>query len=254
MSENSGSRLPHALEFLWGRSERRTTGRAQALSLERIVAAAISIADGEGLAALSMARLAERLGCATMSLYRHVANKDELQTFMLDAAPGKPPEIELAPCDWRAELARWATELLAVYHRHPWILQVAVGPPLDPGQLAWVDAGLRALGGTALGPRDRFSVILLVMHYVRGEAQISANLLRGNPDAEALDLARRYGELLALLVDARRFPALAEAVGAGVFAEQAGEDAGADFTFGLERILDGVEMLVRERAVASGPS
>ena len=68
--------LPRALEILWGDapSGRRTRG----LSRERIVEAAIELADTDGLAALSMARLAERLGCGTMSLYRHVANKDEL--------------------------------------------------------------------------------------------------------------------------------------------------------------------------------
>jgi AcrR family transcriptional regulator len=249
MSDNTGSPLPHTLEVLWGRAERRTRGPAQALSLERIVATAIAIADHEGLPALSMARLAERLGCATMSLYRHVANKDELQAFMLDAAPGEPPEIDTAPGGWRTALAEWATELLAVYYRHPWILQVTAGPPLDPGQLAWVDAGLRTLGGTALRPHDKFSVILLVMHYVRGEAQISANLARHLDSAGTVPYPQ-YGELLARLVDAERFPALAEAVEAGVFGGPHDEelDRGDDFRFGLERILDGLDPLVRGRA------
>ncbi|MDT5111952.1 MAG: hypothetical protein QOE20_3842, partial [Mycobacterium sp.] len=68
--------IPRALELLWqGPSPSR---RAGGLSRERIVAAAIELADADGLGALSMARLAERLGCGTMSLYRHVANKDEL--------------------------------------------------------------------------------------------------------------------------------------------------------------------------------
>ncbi|MFC7649973.1 TetR/AcrR family transcriptional regulator [Streptosporangium lutulentum] len=181
MSENTEGELPRTLEVLWGRSRQRARGPAQALSLERIVATAIDLADAEGMSALSMARLAERLGCATMSLYRHVANKDELQVFMLDAAPGPPPEFDTAPADWRAALSEWALGLLGVYHRHPWILRVAVDPPLDPGQLAWMDAGLRTLGGTALRPHDKMSVVLLVTHYVRGEAQISANPLRAAP-------------------------------------------------------------------------
>jgi AcrR family transcriptional regulator len=96
----------------------------------------------DGLAALSMARLAERLGCGTMSLYRHVANKDEQVTFMLAAGPGPPPSPP-AGTDWRGALTNWARELWGVYHRHPWILQTAsAGPPVDPGQLAWLDAGL----------------------------------------------------------------------------------------------------------------
>ena len=80
-----------------------------------------------------MARLAERLGCGTMSLYRHVANKDELVTFMLSTAPGPPP----APLTTRigaGALSDWAVGLWDVYHRHPWVLQTAAaGPPADPG-------------------------------------------------------------------------------------------------------------------------
>jgi AcrR family transcriptional regulator len=259
MSENTGSELPRALQLLWAPVKQRTRGPAQALSRERIVATAIDLADSEGLQALSMARLADRLGCATMSLYRHVANKDDLQTFMMDAAPGAPPEIAVAPGDWRAELSRWVVELRAVYHRHPWILQMPARPPLDPGQLAWMDAGLRALGGTPLAPYDKMAVIMLILHYVRGEAQVYAG---GDPTLD-------YGELLARLVDAERFPALAEIIEAGVFgpeqppervsgqgsdsgAEQDG-DAFADFRFGLERILDGVEALIGERAGPTPP-
>src|SRR6186997_127264 len=80
----AGNEIPRSLQLLWKRTARSRRGPEPALSRERIVAAAIEIADAEGLAALSMARLAERLGCGTMSLYRHVANKDELQVFMMD--------------------------------------------------------------------------------------------------------------------------------------------------------------------------
>ena len=97
--------LPRALEILWRDAPpaRRTGG----LSRERIVAAAIELVEAEGLSALSMARLAERLGCGTMSLYRHVANKDELVTFMLSTAPDPPP-TPADPSDWRGALTDWA--------------------------------------------------------------------------------------------------------------------------------------------------
>ena len=115
--------------------------------MDRIVAAAIEIADAEGIQALSMARLAERLGSAPMSLYRHVANKEELQVFMMDTAPGQPPAIDFGSGDWRGGLERWARALQGVYYRHPWILQITSGrPPLRAGQLAWLDCGLRTLG------------------------------------------------------------------------------------------------------------
>src|SRR3954463_6213262 len=132
--------LPRALEILWGDAPaaRRTRG----LSRDRIVAAAIELVKAEGLGALSMARLAERLGCGTMSLYRHVANKDELVKFMVSAGPGPSPAPDDRQ-DWGGALTGWAAGLWEVYHRHPWILQTAsAGPPTDPGQLAWLDAGL----------------------------------------------------------------------------------------------------------------
>jgi AcrR family transcriptional regulator len=172
--------IPRTLKVLWGLEERRTRGPQPALSLERIVAAAIEIADRDGLPALSMARLAERLGSAPMSLYRHVAGKDELLVFMQDAAPGEPPEL---PAGWRAGLDAWARALQAVYYRHPWILQASAGrPPLEPGQLAWLDRGLSAFDGTPLSSRERLQAVMATLYYVRGEAQIFAVLLSGDSD------------------------------------------------------------------------
>ncbi|MGZ8778187.1 MAG: TetR/AcrR family transcriptional regulator, partial [Mycobacterium sp.] len=162
--------LPRALEILW--HEPSASRRSGGLSRERIVTAAVELADSDGLGALSMARLAERLGCGTMSLYRHVANKDELVTFMLSTAPGPPPAAD--PADWRGALTDWADGLWDIYHRHPWILAAAAaGPPADPGQLTWLNAGLAALGGTALSERDKLAAVMAVLHYVRGAAALN---------------------------------------------------------------------------------
>jgi len=228
------SEIPRTLQLLWEEPRRPA---ARGLSRERIVAAAVEIADAEGLAALSMARLAERLGSAPMSLYRHVANKDELLTFMLDTAPGKPPE--LPPGGWRPALEAWARALREVYYAHPWILQVTAGrPPLDPGQLAWLDRGLAAFDGTPLSHGDRFEALMAVLYFVRGEAQVGAVLMRGEPDAG-------YAGLIAHFVRADRMPALAAAVEAGIFAENPADDDNA-FGFGLTRVLDGVNVLLTE--------
>jgi AcrR family transcriptional regulator len=238
---------PRSLQLLWRPTGRSRRGPEQALSREGIVLAAIEIADAEGLLALSMARLAERLGCATMSLYRHVANKDELQVFMMDTAPGSPPA--LAPgTGWRRGLELWARALQAVYYRHPWILQIVAGrPPLEPGQLAWLEAGLQALKPTHLVPGDKLSVILLVLNYVRGEAQIKIGVLqahRRTPKQERQAQAW-YARTLAQLVDAERFPALAEVIAAGVFSGGHGDvTSDPSFDFGLARLLDGVQVAV----------
>ena len=184
-----------------------------------------------------------------MSLYRQVATKEELQVFMMETAPGAPPGIDRASRDWRGGLGRWARALQAVYYRHPWILQVAGGrPPLEPGQLAWLDSGLRTLGVTGLRPDEKLSVILLILNYVRGEAQINSVLLQSNTRSEADNRDRRawYARTLARLIDAERFPALAALSAAGTFDPRDGDPGGAArFDFGLARILDGVDGLVR---------
>jgi AcrR family transcriptional regulator len=228
--------IPRTLRVLWD-EQNRAGGRG--LSRERIVAAGIALADADGIAALSMARLAERLGSAPMSLYRHVSNKDELLDFMCDAAPGPPPELPVT--GWRPALELWAHALRGVYFAHPWILQVTGSrPPLDPGQLAWVDRGLSAMGGTALAHRQRFDVLMTVLNYVRGEAQIGAQLLSGGSAAAA-----DYGRLLTHFVTADRMPALAAAASAGIFTD-GDDDPDASFAFGLTRILDGVNVLLTD--------
>lgn len=227
MTEGEGA-LPRVLEILW--QDAQPVRRERGLSRERIVAAAVELADAEGLGALSMARLAERLGCGTMSLYRHVANKDELVTFMLSTAPGPPPATD--PTDWRGALTDWAVGLWDVYHRHPWILQAAAaGPPADPGQLAWLDAGLAALGGTGLAEQDKLAAVMAVLHFVRGAAALDV-------EAERVDWPD-YPALLRRVMDSSRFPALAAALEDGVF-DRADGDPLAEFGSGLSQLLDGI--------------
>src|SRR5689334_284269 len=97
------------------------------LSEAKVVAAAIDLADRDGVEAVSMARVAERLGFTTMSLYRHVRNKDELLRAMLDRALGPPPSALDDPGeDWRAALELWTRSVLEALLRHPWAIRVPV--------------------------------------------------------------------------------------------------------------------------------
>ena len=232
--------LPRALALLWQESSppRRSSG----LTRDRIVSAAIELADADGLAGLSMGRLADRLGCGTMSLYRHVANKDELLVFMLSAAPGPPPaSADLV--NWRAAVTDWANGLWGAYHRHPWVLQTsAVGPPADPGQLSWLNAGLAALGGTTLTERDKLDAVRAVLHFVRGAAALATEAA-AKPD-------HGYPALLKRLIDGTRFPALSAALDAGVF-DDAGSDPLAEFQIGLSHLLDGIGVWVTARGSRS---
>ena len=236
--------LPPSLQRLWDRAG-QVGEPSRGLSLERIVAAAVEIADAEGLGALSMARLAERLGSAPMSLYRHVAGKDELYDFMIDAVgrdPEPPPDD-----DWRTGLRAWAAGLMALYTRHPWILQLPVTrPPLEPGQLDWLEQGLRVQQSSPLPLEDKMAVVLTVLSYARGQAALTNSLVAAADPSFGLPLP--YGQLVAQLIDRQRYPVLSEAVAAGLFDPPPTTEAAEPADAGLDLILDGVAALISRRA------
>jgi len=252
MDDQGSTGLPASLEQAWGLRGRPHRGPRPGLSLERIVAAAVRIADADGLAAVSMNRVAAELGTGTMSLYRYVAAKDELVTLMVDAAWGPAPWTQASGApgeEWRSGLSRWASEMRACLHRHPWALQVPIsGLPIRPNEVAWFEQGLRVLGETSLHEEEKASVILLISGYVRNSASIDADIeaaVRASgltPDAWLASYART----LAQLADPRRFPAIARFAAAGVF--ERSDPPEKEFTFGLERMLDGIADLIRERA------
>src|ERR1041384_3688436 len=128
-------------------------GRKPTIDAADITRAAIAVADAEGLAAVSMARVAKEMGNATMALYRHVKSKDELLALMWDAAMEEPPP--LPDGEWRDRLGVWARALLRAIRRRPGFLRIPIsGPPVGPGNLAWLDSALTALGGTPLQPGE----------------------------------------------------------------------------------------------------
>ena len=251
---DAGIELPRSIQLLWGRSEPPRRGPKPGLSVDRIVAAAIKIADTDGLGALSMARVANELGYTTMSIYRYVASKDELITLMKNTATGEPPRADRRVGPWRGELERWAHEAMATYRRHPWYVDLPIsGAPLSPNDLAWLDWGLAALAGTGLPDWDKLSIMTTLTGYVRNAAQLSNDLARANWDTGA---EARYGRLVAELVEVDRFPALHAAIEAGLFGTgdeppqpDQPADLDADFRFGLGIILDGVQALIDRRAI-----
>jgi AcrR family transcriptional regulator len=249
VTEGGGSGLPASIEAAWGLRQRPNKGPKRGLSLERIVEAAVKVADADGLAAVSMSRVADDLGVSTMSLYRYVAAKDELLALMVDAVAGPAPPVPAPEAGWRVGLSRWAWAELAVYRRHPWVLRVPIsGPPVTPNQLAWLEHGLRCLGGTGLEESEKLGVMLLLTGYVRNSAVIEADVAEAFLAAAATPDAAMsgYRNLLTVLTDAQRFPALHAVIEAGVLDQADPSDD--EFRFGLERVLDGIDALVRARA------
>jgi AcrR family transcriptional regulator len=241
--------LPPAIAAAWGVRHRPGKGPKPALSVRRIVDAAIGAAVHDGLAAVSMKRVAGDLGTAAMSLYRYVSGKDELLLLMIDEAYGPPPSDVPAPGDdWRTGLARWAWKTREIVQQHRWTLSIPIsGPPVTPNQVRWMDRGLRTMSDTALDEGEKMAVLLLVSGFVRSDALLSTQLGEAMRRAESSQIMAGYSTLLRQVTDAEEFPALTRVLDAGVF-DQPDEHPDDDFRFGLERILDGVDVLVRDRS------
>jgi AcrR family transcriptional regulator len=242
------ARLPKNLVVLYEPRDTHRRGPKPALSLDGVIAAAVEIADAEGLAGVSMAKVAERLGFTTMSLYRYVKSKDDLLLLMADTANQEQAPVA-TPESWRTGLETWAKGIFGIYRAHPWLLQVPVsGPPAGPAQLVWMDAGLQNLASLELHEGFKLQIIQLLHGYARGEAQLSTDLSGLDP---ATGTSASYGAILRAVVDPETHPALSRLMASGILDGPTAYDEDVDFGFGLGTILDGVEQLVGS---AVGPS
>jgi AcrR family transcriptional regulator len=247
MDDDGGGALPPDVAAAWGLRPHPGKGPKPGLSLHRIVAAAVTIADRDGLDAVSMGRVAADLGAATMSLYRYVSAKDELVRLMIDAAFGPSPALPPGT-GWREALSGWAWAMRAGFRRHAWVVRIPIGGlPIMPNEVAWFERGLAGLDGSGLEEAEKASVILLVTGYVRAlavtDADVAAAIARSGATPD--EWMSAFPRMLSRLIDPARFPALTKFIAAGVF--DVHDDPDDEFTFGLERILDGIEALVSTR-------
>jgi DNA-binding transcriptional regulator YhcF (GntR family) len=212
------------------------------LSRGRIVSAALQIADGEGLGALSMRRVATHLDVTTMALYRHMSNREHLILLMADAAFAQFPFPEPPPAGWRRRLETAARLQWTMYQHHPWLAQATsfTRPLLAPRALAHTEWVMRALDGLGLDPATAVHVHATVAAHVRG---LAVNL---EPEAEA---AARSGISDHEWMDAYGTRALASGTAGQAFPHLArvpanSLDLGTLFEFGLQRLLDGISMMI----------
>jgi AcrR family transcriptional regulator len=242
--------LPSVVERMWGRDRVSRRGPRPRLDLATITAAAIEIADAEGLAGVSMANVAARVGVATTALYRYIDSKEDLLTAMADGAAPLPPDPAGRP--WRDYLADWTRAQRDTLLDRPWMLSVGtLAPPMGPRWMLWLERALAALDDTGLGHGEKMNVASTLAGYALTDAALVQNLTGGDPRMEEAGIkgAADYGEVLAGLLDPEIYPALAAAMRAGAMGGGAGWVDDDDFRFGLDLLLDGVEALIRRRAL-----
>lgn len=228
-----------SVELLWGTPERPSRGPKPGLSLEGIVRAAIAIADTEGLDAVSMQRVAGEFGFTTMSLYRYVPGKSELIDLMIDTVIGPPPDLSVIPGGWRPKLAEWARLTWVFFQQHPWFLGAALSRVMGPNQVGWLEQAVAALSGNGLVGQELMEAVLVVNGHVRSLASYASVQTKAETDA----WTSAVGTLIATHSD--RFPALAAAIADGAFAPDDNDDG---FEFGLDRVLDGIEVLIEQNS------
>ncbi|MEU2611099.1 TetR/AcrR family transcriptional regulator [Micromonospora sp. NPDC007271] len=241
--------IPAPLRRLWRLPESSRLGRPAALDVDRIVAAAVEIADRDGLGGVTLPKVAESLGFTGMSLYRHVGSKDELLTLMADHALGAPPDLDTD--DWRDGLREWAYAQRAVLQRRPWLTRVPTsGPPSGPHQIAWMEVALKIMSRTRLDWANKVGALMLISGYVVQSVRQYRELAEGRAEGQGqADAERDYGRAMARLVDPARFPETARLFSSMLFEAPPPdtpntEIADADFSLGLELILDGVAVRI----------
>jgi Transcriptional regulators len=219
------------------------------LTRDRIVRAGIEIADAEGLAALSMRRIATALDVATMSLYRHVPSKDELVILMYDAVFGAASYPDPPPESWRECLELGARTQWSVYRRHPWVAQAIsfTRPIPTPHAIVHTEWLLRSMDGFGLSDEQLLHIAVTIANYVRGTAvnfALEAEARRDTGITYEEWMEEQDPVIEQVFIGDGRYPVMAR------IALQPDVDLSIDslFEFGLTRLLDGIEVLVAGKA------
>ncbi|GCD43666.1 TetR/AcrR family transcriptional regulator [Streptomyces paromomycinus] len=252
-TEHSGSGdAARSMELLWGTGERPTRGPKPGLTLDRIVTAAVAVADAEGIGAVSMRRVAAELGVGTMSLYRYVPGKGELLDLMLDkiaafGADGFPgPEA-----GWRAVLENVARRAWRLHHLHPWLLQVdQTRPLLGPNSVDVLEHTVRGMSGLALPDPQKMRLLTVVEGYVAGAARTRLNSAMAEKRTGATDEEwwKIQGPFLVKAMETGRYPHLAGlSEDTFSFEDDCDDEGDALFELGLGLLLDGFAAYIEKR-------
>ncbi|NRQ38527.1 TetR/AcrR family transcriptional regulator [Nonomuraea sp. NN258] len=246
MERSGGGDPRETLRLLWRSPQTRSgRGRPPKVSLDKIVAAALAVADRDGLDAMTMDRLAASLGVGTMTLYTHVPGKAELVDLMVDAAW---QELDLTRSgSWRDQIEHYARQNVTLHGRHPWLRAVStVRPPLGPGLLSRSNFLLAALSMTRLPAAEASAASDAIVTFVDGAAATlaqytQAERISGQSDEDWWAARQVFWETV---FDPARYPAIEQAWLNGGFDRSAAEAAAHALDLGLRALLDGIDARV----------
>jgi AcrR family transcriptional regulator len=220
--------------------------RGRSLSRDEIVRAAIKVADAEGSAAINMRRIARELNAGAMSLYWHVASKDELLDLMLDAVEGEQRFPEVTG-DWRADLHAAALLQRTVLHQHQWLMDFIGGrPPLGPNTVRNLERSLGVIDNLGLDTKTAMNVMAVVSTYVMGavlrefrEKTVERRDQEAASGLSKADLQEIFDSHVQRLKATGRFPRFMRIYEEGIDPD-APETRDERFEFGLQCVLDGI--------------
>ena len=215
-----------------------TRKRRAPLSRERVLRTAVALADERGIEELTMRKLARELGVEAMSLYNHVASKGDLLDGMIDLVFGEiePPSLEL---DWKTAMRRRAVSTREALNRHRWAVGQMEGRTTHgPANLRLHDAVLGCLRAAGFSIEMTVSAMSMQDAYIYGFALQETDMSSETADEFAAEAQRQMVAYQDVLAD---FPHLVDVVGGHV--AKVGYDYDAEFLFGLDVILDGLDRL-----------
>ena len=224
---------------VWFRPAPAPRQPAPAFSRDEITRAAIDLADRGGLEAVSMRRIAARIGSAPTSLYWYVSNKEELYELMVDACIGLIPLPEQPSGGWRADLAAIARAARVTLSAHPWFAQLGIHPVAGPLTVRFGDVTLRSFEGLGLGPATEVNILGTINNYIFGFVQREAAWQRRPARAEPAAAPSGTGPSGPPANGA--LPGGMSAEHLSVRTELHGDDS---FEFGLDCLLDGIAVRI----------
>jgi AcrR family transcriptional regulator len=153
---------------IWARLSSQGRGPVRTLDYVAITAAAIALADADGVDAVSMRKVAGRMDRSPMALYRHIGSKNDLTELMYDAVLGELDLAGIPSGSWQADVSRLAAEIRRLHHAHPWIARFGHRPTLGPNAQRFREAGLACVDGLGLGIDAMMDLLSTALQFTRG--------------------------------------------------------------------------------------